>query len=202
MCCFCNSSCIRAEPFHNPVCTRCHKCPQGFTQGSPGTAQKGAHGSFCFLQVYRDERKVQKLMQPRTLGNPNPAHGPGCQVGATSGTVSGAPRIERTSVSLVSADPVSNAPASVGPGMTCQAPRTSHCTFRSVGSGQPKPCLWPRVPGWSHKWQGVMAPMHGDNLVVSLLCRFHEQRLYQRGTCKGIPHGRLCHASSHSVSEV
>jgi len=127
-------------------------------RGSPCTSQNDACERFCFLQVYRDERKVQKLMQPRTLGNPNPAHGPGCQVGATSGTVSGAPRIERTSVSLVSADPVSNAPASLGPGMTCQAPRTSHCTFRSVRSGQPKPCLWPRVPGWRHKCGMVSWP--------------------------------------------
>ena len=69
----------------------------------------------AFLQVYRDERKVQKLMH-RTLGNPNPAHGPGCQTGATNGTVSGGPRIERTSVSLVSAEPLGNGSAGAVPG--------------------------------------------------------------------------------------
>ncbi len=68
------------------------------------------------LQVYRDECKVQKRMH-RTLGNPNPAHGAGCsQTGATNGTVSGAPRIERTSVSLVSTEPLSNGLAGAVPG--------------------------------------------------------------------------------------
>lgn len=71
--------------------------------------------SLALPQVYRDERKVQKLMHS-TLGNPNPAHGPGCQTGATNGTVSGPPRIERTSVSLVSAEALSAASAGAVPG--------------------------------------------------------------------------------------
>ncbi len=73
------------------------------------------HKGLC-LQVYLDERKVQKLMQPRILGNPTPAHGP-CSV-ASASAMSGPPRsMERTSVSLVSADPLSNARASTGHGM-------------------------------------------------------------------------------------
>ena len=66
--------------------------------------------------MYRDERKVQRLMahNKRTLGNPTPAHGC-CSVGsATDGTMAGPPRIERTSVSLISADPLSGGLGSTG----------------------------------------------------------------------------------------
>ena len=68
------------------------------------------------LQVYLDERKVQKqlVMNKRSLGNPTPAHGC-CNVGSADGPMSGPPRIERTSVSLISADPLSGGLGSAGP---------------------------------------------------------------------------------------
>ncbi len=81
--------------------------------------------------MYLDERKVQKLMQPRSLGNPTPAHGP-CSV-ASASAVSGPPRsMERTSVSLVSADPLSNARASIGHGVL-------HCDHTDVTARETSP---------------------------------------------------------------
>ena len=54
------------------------------------------------------------MKNKRTLGNPTPAHGC-CSVGsATDGTMPGPPRIERTSVSLISADPLSGGLGSTG----------------------------------------------------------------------------------------
>ena len=72
------------------------------------------HALAC-LQVYSDERKVQKMLQ-RSLGNPNPVTGGCCsQVGGpTNGASHGPPRLERTSVSLISADPLTNGSAGAG----------------------------------------------------------------------------------------
>lgn len=71
------------------------------------------------LQVYRDERKLEKMKRVarKSVGNPDPAHGGrSCQVGgpAESASAPAHTRLERTSVSLISADPLSA--GSIGPG--------------------------------------------------------------------------------------
>ena len=69
--------------------------------------------------MYRDERKLVKLekVAKASIGNPNPGHTGGCcQVGSASAISVGAPnfRLERTSVSLISADPLSTASNGAG----------------------------------------------------------------------------------------
>lgn len=108
-------------PHTEHLSTRCrHACMDGgeemIEREHPLRAATPDNALLPTLQVYRDERKVQKLMMKnkRSLGNPTPAHGC-CSVGsATDGTMSGPPRIERTSVSLISADPLSGGLGSTG----------------------------------------------------------------------------------------
>ena len=74
--------------------------------------------------MYRDERKLEKMekVAKSSIGNPNPAHGGGaCQVGSATAIAAGAPnfRLERTSVSLISADPLSTASNGAGAGQAC-----------------------------------------------------------------------------------
>ena len=90
------------------------------------------------MQVYRDERKLEKMekVARSSIGNPNPAqHGGGaCQVGSASATAAAAPhfRLERLSVSLVSADPLSTASNGAG---TSPLPPISCCAQRLTSSG-------------------------------------------------------------------
>ena len=73
------------------------------------------------LQVYRDERKLEKMekVARSSIGTPNPArHGGACQAGSANAIAAAAPqlrnRLERTSVSLISADPLSTASNGAG----------------------------------------------------------------------------------------
>lgn len=73
------------------------------------------------MQVYRDERKLEKIEKvvKKSIGNPNPT-GSCCQVGSANTIAVGAPnfRLERTSVSLISADPLSTASNGAGTCLT------------------------------------------------------------------------------------
>jgi hypothetical protein len=85
------------------------------------------HALAC-LQVYSDERKVQKRLQ-RSLGNTNPVSGGCCSQlgGPANGASHGPPRLERTSVSLISADPLNR--GSAGPGVLQTANALPLCTM-------------------------------------------------------------------------
>jgi len=93
------------------------------------------------LQVYRDERKLEKMerVARKSVGNPNPAHGGhSCQVGgpAESASAPAHTRLERTSVSLISADPLSA--GSIGAGIAPKSLLTMvHADDGSLGKSNP-----------------------------------------------------------------